>query len=359
MGSNRCIQASSRRDAAVDILADATTDVVVDTTSSEVATSDTQTTDVQPADLSPGVDVVTDATASDHTDVALDLGTDAAVDGISTDVRTDVAMPDVIAMDVPVAPRCGHLSEMCCGFRTFATACRDGLICNAPTGGRCVDVPRAPMECVSGATCTTDRVCGGPVGCSGRFCYLCTLPGPRAFDSMCDPAMAGRECASGVCINDRCTYACRPGADGDTECQRLAPNSHCVAQQYGLDFSGGTPARVATLGRCIPGCVRNSDCTGGRVCVGAPNLFDDRFDFVCATSTLPGAAGAVCIPNSPTPTCQSGFCITDEGSTTRGHCTAPCTSATDCPTSAPVCDFLTLSRPITGNPQVTRGCFIS
>ncbi len=333
---------------------------VVDAPPTDVAPMDNAPVDAPPVDVPP-----TDVTPIDNppTDTGpMDTGsTDTSpMDTGPTDTGPmdtgpmDTGPMDTgpvdVAMDVMTRPPCGGSGQSCCGFPGSETACRDGLICNATSRGTCVDVTRQAGECVTSATCSTGRVCGGPTGCGERWCYSCQPPGALPFDAVCNPDMQGRDCNSGVCQRGRCTAACSLGAAGDDECARVAAGSRCVAFFYGSNLNdAGVPGRWITLGYCARACARQADCTEGRACVASANLIDDRLDFVCQTTTRPGTTGATCTTGSM---CQSGLCV-NVGTT--AVCMAPCTTDADCP-STYACRAVSLYRPVSGVPYDARGC---
>lgn len=346
-GASMCVSvdAAAPVDVADDLVTDtAPVDVVpVDTTPVDTAPVDTSPVDTGTPDASM-TDATVDVPAMDATPDATDSAADVGDAGTPVDARD-------AAVDTFTPPSCGGAGQPCCGYPGSETACRDGLLCNATARGTCVAVTRAAGECVTTADCSSGRVCGGPTGCADRWCYTCRAPGPMPFDATCNAVGEGADCNSGVCQRGRCTYACSLGAAGESECQRIAAGAHCVAFYYGLNLNdAGTPSRWATLGYCVRGCQRPSDCTDGRACVASANLLDDRIDFVCQTTTRPGGAGATCTTGSQ---CQSGLCVNlGPGSAV---CLAPCITDGDCPSTL-TCRTVTLYRPISGGAYEARAC---
>src|SRR5581483_11745340 len=125
-------------------------------------------------------------------------------------------------------------------------------------------------------------------GCADRWCMLCqTITGVGHWNTDCT---SNEQCASGVCFRGRCSAACDLGMTGDTDCASVAPGSLCVGLLYGLlpIDDAGMPASWLTFGACAPSCMRNGDCTGGRVCLPTANLIIDRLHFTCGTTTRTG-----------------------------------------------------------------------
>ena len=361
-GQTACVTLDAgARDASDDLASDVSQPDVtppdappVDVPPVDVAPTDSTPADTAPVDVPP-VDVAPmDATPIDSapTDTApLDTGpTDT---GLTDRGPADTGPADTgtdVASDVMTLPPCGGSGQPCCGFPGSETACRNGLICNATSRGTCVDVMRQAGECVTSAGCSTGRVCGGPTGCGSRWCYSCQPPGGLPFDAVCVPDMQGRDCNLGVCQRGRCTASCSLGAAGDDECARVAAGSRCVAFFYGSNLNdAGVPGQWITLGYCARACSRQADCTEGRACVASANLIDDRLDFVCQTTTRPGATGATCTAGSM---CQSGLCV-NVGAT--AVCMDPCTTDADCPATS-ACRAVSLYRPVSGVPYDARGC---
>ena len=313
-------------------------------------------------------DAVAEAAVDVPRDVAADAAMDATMDAVADrpDAAPDVspmdaprdaapdAAPDVAAeMPAPDAyspPACGSLNQPCCGGVGGDVACRTGLVCNAYENGRCVAVTSPePLECSASSTCTGGRVCQGVGYCGTRACMRCAFAGMLGFDATCDPRMAGVNCATGACITGRCSWACAPGAAGDTECATRAPGTRCQEAYYGINIVSGRPTAWVTVGSCAPACARNADCPTGRACAATPSLLGDRVDYYCAPDgRMP--SGATCTASEM---CQSYLCLSIPGVGRR--CTTPCVADGDCP-SGQRCGDITLIRPSSDADQPARAC---
>lgn len=313
------------------------------------------TTDTGDDAADVGADLGMDAAVDVEMDAGIDAGMDSGVDVSALDVATDVtpadvvvdvARPDVFRPDVPVdAPaHCGYPGEACC----IGIACVPGAECFSE---RCVAIARGSAECDHPGVCPSGLACIGLQFCGQRSCYQCGIArGTVPFGVEC---MNGAQCATGVCDRGRCTTACTIGSTGDSECAARSAGWICAQRIYGvLAADGGAPEGFVTLGSCVQSCARNADCTGGRACLPTVNYLNDRISFLCNTTDRTGAVGTRCdLPEQ----CQSGLCVPVGTSGGGTVCTAPCVSNSDCPTSAPVCERISLVTPA-GEFQAIRGC---
>lgn len=295
-----------------------------------------------PRDMTAPMDTTTVTDRGPVTDAPADRGTttDTPVDrGPGTDVPRDTGPMDA------GPPPCGREGQPCC-----FDVCAAGLRCLAD---RCQRYTLDTGECFHDSQCPAGRVCAGPQFCTGgRSCFRCTeaLSSATGRDTTC---MTYTSCATGLCINGRCTASCRYGTTGDTECQTFAANHVCAQTIFGVPpFDAGTAAAWETRGACVPSCARNADCTNGRVCVVNGDYVGDRTRFICSTTTRMGAAGARCTSFRD---CQSGLCVNGAFADGTSACTAPCVNNADCPAAAPRCTFIDYYTP-NGVPFTGRGC---
>ena len=107
-------------------------------------------------------------------------------------------------------------------------------------------------ECAVGATCVPMSFNAPPYVSSLYFVAGCRLDWVRGVVAQGAPCTFDRDCASGVCVFERCSQLCRDNAD----CEPAAPN--CVAANRAMpppevarDYWGGYP-RPAEWGTPFP-----------------------------------------------------------------------------------------------------------
>jgi len=212
-------------------------------------------------------------------------------------------------------------SALCLGNCAKSGDCRVGYVCSSAVGA-CLP------DCRLGFSCGTSLGCDHATGAC--------IPGTRAIgaacglDSDCKSALCSLEqaAASGkVWTGGYCTQAC--GAS--LPCQDAAS---CLTYEDGSSY-------------CAATCSASTDCRSGYVCSASAKIClpDCRQGFSCGSTLTCDAAtgncvgkpiGAACAANGD---CASALCTlaqsTSGGSAwSGGYCTALCSAATPCPSSA-------------------------
>jgi hypothetical protein len=193
-------------------------------------------------------------------------------------------------------------------------------------------------------TSSESRVCTVHNDCrSGCFCDLganvCRTSATCTHDT---------DCAAGFRCDERQSCVPRPdraGADGGVTHPQGWPDAGVVIYPQGMDAGVATDARpagdaspscdaAATSGTCAPRCRFDEQCGPGarcregrcqHPCSGGCGTGTTCTDGFCTS----GGAGGMCVYASQCG--ATGTCI-------NGYCHAGCTTNTDCPNHADVCD---------------------
>lgn len=181
-----------------------------------------------------------------------------------------------------------------CGCEDGAAECTECPTCQPLCAGRCCgddqcegtcpDTCARPQETCDLATCTCEACAPTPCAVQGyqcgewddgcgrvRLCGDCVPPQVCAADGVCrdegDPGCpTGRTACPDGCVDLRedpsncgeCERACEPGeACVSADCQLVPTSCPCPAGMY-CDLSSNL---------CIAGCLDDSDCAGGSICV--------------------------------------------------------------------------------------------
>ncbi len=305
---------------------------------------------------------------------SVDAGDDVAADlplaletppGVDTPPTMDLPPPmdtppgmDAPPADVMRAP-CGMTGQPCCGLDPMSMnasgACMGANVCDAMTR-RCVAYTLEMNECTTTGECPAGQVCGLGELCSGgtRSCLRCqprATMGALAAGAPCG-GMITAPCADGICVNNRCSRTCVPGAAGDAVCQGFSAGTICGELSQFVRVDGGLSNPI-TFGACVRSCRRDMDCAdaaGNLRCRLSTRRIDDTLQQTCRVAFGTLAAGAACplAPSSgsdPTMYCQNDQCFAVPMSVTAGYCSAFCATDADCPASAPACRDIPFIRP--------------
>ena len=196
--------------------------------------------------------------------------------------------------------------DAACSGSTFTPAAScDGMgKCAAPAPRACDN----DLRCESGTACAT--TCKDDDQCVGA--KLCDLTTGRCRDGVasggtCDPAMAGRDCASGFCIDGVCCdSACTGTCRACTQAKTGLRNGRCgpVRADTDPDEECATEAKST--------CGRTGTCDGAGACQRHPD------GTVCATGCCNRGPGG---GNRPCATlCKAGRCEESEVVPTGDAC---------------------------------------
>jgi len=207
-------------------------------------------------------------------------------------------------------------------------ACPDGLICDFEQY-RCV-APRT-----GGSSCQSDAECGD------GFCVSAAAIG-------LDAVIADSVCATACCKDADCpeASACVQSGSGARVCLPVEIAGR-QAREEGLPCSrsGECASGVCVRDRCVATCSSNLDC-GADTCrlnVATSTLLEGAGAWICGEVGGRDPAGDLCTSFDPT-ACQSALCFSS-------RCVAPCGADADCAEDFR-CRYLTV-RGLLGAGRVT------
>ena len=146
----------------------------------------------------------------------------------------------------------------CTGFPGEALTCRTTCVMDSDCGtpGDCIAAENGAQLCrptaSAGASCTALTLCLGNTGCTGFTGQALTCRATCTQASQCP----GSDCVSGENGLRLCLPIAQPGEDCEPSLTRCQGATACT----------GLPGEAP---RCIPTCVRNTDCAEGESCAPA------------------------------------------------------------------------------------------
>jgi hypothetical protein len=172
----------------------------------------------------------------------------------------------------------------------------DGVCCNADCGGACrsCNLAGSVGTCTLVPPNTPSTDCTAPQECDGNG--ACKLPNGET----CDPAMMGKDCVSGSCVDGVC---CNNACGVSCFACNVGPLGVCEPVPAGMKDSGCKMDQVCGSGAgagCVP--------LGAKTAFGGScNSNSDCFSNACRVDTCKIAIGDACLPSNKID-CVSNFC---------------------------------------------------
>lgn len=234
----------------------------------------------------------------------------------------------------------------------------NGCCCNTSTGTTSIttqsgcsgvgltwneaDTSCSNTTCTAAISCTEITDCSGGQTCINNICQKCTQ------DSQCG---AGFSCISGSCTLQNCidNSVCNPGQVCiDSVCQNCSSTAECTSPSICNTTTGlcgpcttnsqcpsNTP--ICNGGVCTASCRTNATC-GNFVCNINSQLCQAcniSTAYACTAPDVCNTGNGQCLPPCTSDSdCSGGFICNN------GTC-GQCTTSTQCPSDAPVCDLMT------------------